>query len=113
MDGTKSRHGRTSIRLSRGVSGVVRMRRCSGAQRSHCSWATPPRLFRLLIQRVSWHELPCVRLYVNKRPTLGSSGRAEARCSPDPKGAVNAAIERAAGDSMPTTIRFGDRVLDL
>jgi SAM-dependent methyltransferase len=43
---------------------------------------------------------------VNKRPTLGSSGRAEARCSPGPKGAVNAAIETAAGYSMATTIRF-------
>jgi hypothetical protein len=29
---------------------------------------------------------------MKKRPTLGSSGRADARCSPGPKGAVNAAI---------------------
>jgi hypothetical protein len=111
MDGTKSRRGRTSNRLSRRVSGVGRVRPSSGAQRSLCSWATPPRLSQLWIQSVSWHELPCVRLCVKKRPTLGSSGRADARCSPGPKGAANAAIETAAGYSMATTIRFRDRNL--
>jgi len=36
-----------------------------------------------LDQLGSWHELPCGRPCVRKRPTHGSSGRADARRSPD------------------------------